>query len=359
MSTSFVDKENLLTNNQILQQYKKIVLYLLSKIFIITILAILGAIIGFFIAYSKKTEYIAKTSFIVEEGKTSVGGFSGIASQLGVDINSLSGVGGASIFTGDNILLFLKSETLSKETLLSSFADSSSVYSLADRYADVYNLRTKWLKSKKIGKEVFFPPLSAKVNYTRLQDSLLKVIVSKIVNVQLDVDRPEKKATLINVSINSFDDHFSKLFCERLVQKATERYIIIKTKRQKANVERLERRADSIAAVLNRKTFSSAVQQEKLLDVNPGSKSATVAAEVSGRDKVILTTLYGEVIKNLELSKISLNQETPIIQLIDTPGYPLMNNKASKLIYMFIGGLIATCLVCFYLIFIFSLKNKN
>lgn len=357
MNQSLINNENLPTNEVFLKHYSSLLKHLKSKSLVIIIISIVGAVIGLSISYFKKVNYNAKISFIVEEGKTGNSGFSGIASQLGIDLNSISGNGGISVFSGDNILLFLKSKDLCRSTLRSKYGQSSSDYSLADKYAEIYGLRDKWESSSKVGSKIFFSA-NSNAKYTRLQDSLLQVITNRLLKNQLFVDRPEKKATFIDVTVKSVNDDFSKLFCERLVQNAIDKYIQIKIKRQKTNVERLEKRADSIANILYKKTYINAAEQERVLDINPGSRTAMVSSEISGRDKIILTTLFGEIVKNLELAKVSLNQDTPVIQIIDTPELPLPSDKISKLIYAVIGFFVAASIIIAVFIILFSIRFR-
>jgi uncharacterized protein involved in exopolysaccharide biosynthesis len=74
----------------------------------------------------------------------------------------------------------------------------------------------------------------------------------------------------------------------------------------------------------------------------------SVPAEVSSRDKSIVFSIYAEVTKNLEMSRIALVSQTPVIQLLDVPKYPLMDDRKS---YLFLGfaGLFAGILVGFFL----------
>jgi hypothetical protein len=38
---------------------------------------------------------------------------------------------------------------------------------------------------------------------------------------------------------------------------------------------------------------------------------------------MVLTTIYAELMKNLEVSKAALIQETPTVQIVDQTGFPL------------------------------------
>jgi len=318
----------------IIKRGQSLLSYLLSKWWVILITAVIGGAAGLTYAVLKPITYTANLNFLVEEGKGGGGGLASLAGQFGFDLGGLAGSSG--LLSGDNVLVFLKSPSLAKETLLTPY-DSSGHLSLADKYAEVTLLRRDWKENAKIGKEIFFP-VQEKGRYTRLQDSLLQVMVSQIVKDELLVDRPDKKASFVQVSVQMRDELLSKYFCERLVKEATERYVNSKTSRQTINVSRLQRRADSIAALLNRKTFATAAAQEQLLDVNPGFKTAAVNAEVTGRDKTMLATIYGEIIKNLEISKVALSQETPTIQVVDAVDIPLKVNKTSKALAILLGA---------------------
>lgn len=309
----------------------------------ILIVALLGGSIGYIYAKYQPINYSAKLSLLVEDGKaSSSGGLASIAGQFGIDVNSGNGSG---LLSGENLLLFLKSTSLTKEVLLSNF-DSTKKYSLADKYADVYGLRDQWKTNKLIG-NVFFPVQAQ--SYSRLQDSLMQQMVFTIVKNGLIVLRPEKKASFVTIEAKMQDELLAKLYCEKLVEKAVDRYVQSKTKKQRANVDKLQSRADSITRVLNNKTYANAYDQERILDINPSARTATVNAELSSRDKGMLMAIYGEVIKNLEISKFQLSQETPTIQIIDGVETPLKKTKASKLIYLIVGGMVAVFLtIAFY-----------
>jgi len=176
--------------------------------------------------------------------------------------------------------------------------------------------------------------------FSRLEDSLLQSIVKRILKNDLKVDKPNKKASFIEVTVEMRDESISKLFNERLVKIATDRYVDSKIKVKALNVSKLQRRADSLGALLNARTYSAATSQQSLVDLNPALKVAPVEAEISGRDKTIIATIFAEVVKNLEIAKVSLSQETPTIQLVDSPILPLKRLKTSKLFYLIVAGAI-------------------
>jgi hypothetical protein len=327
--------------------------FLISKWMLLLGAGIIGGGIGIFIAYRSPVTYSANLSFVLEEGKSSGGGLSAIAGQFGVDLNSLTG-GSSNMLAGDNIVGLLKSRKFVEMALLSPY---DSKHSLADKYAESYKLKSAWKSNSRIGKEIFFPAQSSVEGYSRLQDSLLQVIEENIVKKELQVERADKKMSFFTVSSSFRDELLSKYFTERLVSNAVNFYIDTKTKRQRANIERLQRRADSIGFLLNRKTYTAAAARGELLDVNPAYQATGAYAEVSSRDKMMLGTIYGEVVKNLEIQKASLSQETPTIQVVDDIMLPLKVNKKSKFSYLILGGFFSIFITSACLIIIRWLKN--
>lgn len=318
--------------------------FLLKKWVIILFIGLLGGGIGFLYAYLKPVKYTSKLTFVVEEGKSGGGGLASLAGQFGFD---LGGVSGGGVFSGDNILLFFKSEGLCRETLITMY-DSTQNVMLVDRYAEVTKMKKRWLKKKKIGEINFAKYRNGK--FPRLEDSLMQEIVKDILKTDLSVSKPDKKASFIEVKSMMRDEMLSKFFSERLVKIATQRYVDSKIKTKAINVNMLQRKADSLAAVLNNKTYSAAASQQSLIDANPALRSVPIAAEITTRDKTMAATIFGEVIKNLEISKTMLNQETPVIQMVDQSTLPLFKERVGKLKSIALGGILAGFLIVLFLI---------
>lgn len=329
---------------ELIIKIKSIWSFLLKKWLIVVSIGLLGGGIGLLYAYLKPIKYTSKLTFVVEEGKSGGGGLASLAGQFGFDLGGASGGG---VFSGDNILLFFKSESLCRETLITMY-DSTQNIMLVDRYAEVTKMKKRWLKKKKIGEINFSKYRNGK--FPRLEDSLMQEIVKDILKTDLSVVKPDKKASFIEVKSMMEDEMLSKFFSERLVKIATQRYVDSKIKTKAINVSMLQRKADSLAAVLNNKTYSAAASQQSLIDANPALRSVPIAAEITTRDKTMAATIFGEVIKNLEISKTMLNQETPVIQMVDQSTLPLFKEKVGKLKSLVLGGILAVFLTVLFLI---------
>ena len=318
--------------------------YLFSRWLLLLIMCIIGAALGLTYAYLKEPVYEANLTFVLEESKSSaLGAYSGIAAQFGID---LSGSSSSGVFSGDNILEFLKSRLIVEHALLSDTVLEGKRITLADLYMTVSGFGQQW-KNKPTLKNVSFLPDSKPDNLSLIQDSVIQVFYNNIVKKNLVVDKPDKKLGFIQITTSSFDELFSKLFTEKLVSGAIDFYVRTKTQRSRNNVDNLQRQADSLLFLLDKKTYNLAASQD--LNQNPARKVALIDEEISGRDKLLLATVYGEVIKNLEIAKMTLVQETPIIQVVDRPLLPLKKVRVGKGMGILGGGLLFLFGTCIYL----------
>ncbi len=315
---------------------------------ILILVAVVGAFLGLSYSYLKPVRYKSEITFIVEEGKGMSGGgaLSSLGGSLGIDIASITGAGNT-VLSGDNVLALLKSNNFMSICLKSPYGADSN-YSLADKYADVYKLRTSWEGNSKIGRLVYFAKPDKDL---RLQDSLLKVIIKRIEEKELGVDKPDKKLGFFKVNINTKDELLSKLITERILKIATDFYVKAKTSRLQKNVDRLQKRTDSISFILNKRTYSATEDARMLLNVNPADINAPVYSEISQRDKMVLSTIYAELMKNLEVSKASLIQETPTVQIVDSPVFPLEREEVKWYTGLLMGIILSLIIAILYFMY--------
>ena len=73
--------------------------------------------------------------------------------------------------------------------------------------------------------------------------------------------------------------------------------------------------------------FQKSYQSAGLLNANVGLKEYSANEEISQKDKIVAYTMFSEVVKNIELTKMSQAQQTPIFQILDKPKFPLENKK--------------------------------
>lgn len=325
-----------------------------SKLLLLFLSLILFCGFGLLYYFVQNPKYTGKSSFVLQEKANSLSSFAGIASQLGIDVPGANSTG--SLFAGENILEILKSKKIINTALLSSINSEGDNRTLIDLYLDCSKLKKKWSKSsnKEIA-SIYFPIGLKETELSRVQDSVLQIVHSRLIKNELTIERTDKKTTVIEVSVNSKDVNFSRFFTQKLIEFATSFYVDVKTGTMRKNVVKLEKRADSILYLLNGKTYQTS--DSKIVDFNPALNNALIPNEMASRDKTILLTLYAEVVKNLEILRISVAQETPVIQVLDSPSQTIFDNKASlmkSLLVSFIFGLIF-----YFLIIIFITVAQN
>ena len=300
--------------------------------------------------FLQKPAYEGTVTFILEEKSGGMGGgLSGLASQFGLDIGSLSGNSG--MFSGDNILDILKSRSIIEKALLSKVDSSkgSNSITMADLYLDFSHLRSKWEGKSQELANISFTNLADGRQHSLVQDSVLYVVYDKLFKKHITVERLNKKGSIIKINTVSANQVFSKIFTERLLTETKKLYIDVKTGISVANVARLEARADSLMKALNSKSYQSATMQ--IVDANSAYKSATVPGEVSQRDKMVNYAIYTEVMKNLEASRMALANQTPAIQLLDYSRYPLDDQRKALWILLlggFLAGLIISIVIALF-----------
>jgi hypothetical protein len=320
--------------------------FLLSKWILILIVGISGGLLGLVYAYVKKPVYFAATTFVLEDSGSGsagmLGNLGGLASMVGIDVG-----GGGGIFQGDNILELYKSRNIIQKTLLTEIDFNGKKQLLVDRYIDFNDLKKSWSKTPKLTNINF----SKSQPFTRLQDSILGTIVEDIKKEYLSVGKPDKKLSIISAEVRSRDEFFAMAFNREIVKNVNNFYVQTRTKKSLDNVNILQQKVDSVRAVMNGALYTAAAVADATPNLNPTRQLQRVApvqrSQFSAEtNKLIL----GELVKNLELSKISLRKETPLIQVLDEPVFPLIKEKAGKAKWLIIGGCLGGFLIVAFLI---------
>ncbi|GAT62300.1 Wzz/FepE/Etk N-terminal domain-containing protein [Paludibacter jiangxiensis] len=334
-----------------------------SKKWIVIAIAVAGAAIGLTTSFLTKPTYTAKLSFALqdEKGGGSLSNLAGLASQFGVNIG-----GASSAFGGDNLYELFASLRLVEQTLLCPTTINGKTTNLLNLYIDTYELQKKWSKSKKPElQKMAFPLSQDRKTYTRAQDSILQSIYKRIIKKpMLTVAQRSKKLSIGDITFVSENEDLSKLFVENLIRETTDFYVYTKTKVSRDNYMKLLHQADSVKAIFNGAVAARASQADAV--PNAVRQVASVGVVRSQSNMQVAGATYAEMIKNLEVMKMTINQETPLVQVIDAPTYPLEKQRLGKakgiLIGGFIGGFLAIlwfAALYFWSLFKVSLKEES
>lgn len=336
---------------ELIVKIKEWVSFLKSKWKTIFIAGIIGAVIGLTFAFFEKPTYKAVLTFAMEEDKGGGGGLSGalgLASSFGID---LGGAGGGGAFAASNLAELMKSRLLVEKVLLKPIIINGKTITLADYYIEINNLKKKWEKKINL-KNVQFLPNSDRSSFTLQQDSILQKIHKNLIdNEHLSIMQKDKKVTILYIEVTSENEIFSKVFCENLAKETSDFYIETKSKKAKINVSVLQKQVDSVKNALNGAIADVAYETDNVYNMNPALNIKGAPSKRMQIDVQANTAILTNLVVQLELAKITLRKETPLIQLIDKPILPLEKEKFGKLKSIILGGFLSGFLFILYLIF--------
>ena len=319
----------------------------------IIIAGIIGSLLGLTIALFEKPTYKAVLTFAMEEDKGSGGGglssALGLASSFGIDVGGAGGGGGA--FAASNLAELMKSRLLVEKVLLESIIINGKKITLAEYYIQINELREGWEKKPELNKIQFLPGADPS-KFTIQQDSIIREIHKDLINKEkLSITQKDKKVTILFVEVNSENEIFSKYFCENLAKETSNFYIETKSKKAKINVSVLQKQVDSVKNALGGAITGIAYETDNVYNMNPALNIKGAPSKLMQVDVQANTAILTNLVVQLELAKITLRKETPLIQLIDRPILPLEKEKFGMLKSIIVGGFFAGFLYVLYLIF--------
>ena len=346
---NFTPESDEISLKELIQKIKEWFAFLKTKTKLIVAVSALGALIGFAIASFTKPTYKATMTFVLEEDKGGgMSGAMGLASSFGIDLGS---AGGGGLFTSSNIIELMKSRSVIEKTLLNAVPyfenGKSATISLAEFYIRANDLRKAW-EEKPALKNIQFLPNADRTRFSLQQDSILEKISSAIIKENLTIAQKDKKVSIISIEVKTENELFSKLFCEQLAKETSEFYIETKSKKSRINVEILQKQTDSIRGELNGAISGVASAMDNVFNLNSALSSRTAPSKRRQVDVQANTAILTQLVAQLELAKVNLRKETPLIQLIDKPILPLEKDKVGRLKSLVLGGLLADLLTVLY-----------
>ena len=316
---------------------KEIKQELISRSFKIGLFVFLFSLTAVLINFFQDSRYKAELSFVVEDKQksTPLSSVSGLASQFGFDFFSSSNT----TFSQANIMELLKSRGVISKTLLRS--NNKNLF--IQNYISMYNLDSDWKNNKDLEGITFKNQIDIK------HDSIITMIWEKIIEDDISVEIKNDETDIIYLSFKSKEEKFAKLFSENLIDEMSSMYIEYQTKQSTNTIDFLQNRADSVFNELEKAEEEFA----RVKDINQRiiKASGRLKELQLMRSVEVLSTMYLELIKNIEISKLTLLNQTPIIQVIDRPTLPLEDTKLSTFLVFFISFVLSFLISVFYFVF--------
>lgn len=321
-----------------INQAKKLINFFWKKKWWILLSSLLLGVLLSVKAYTTPGEYEATITFMVkEEGG---GSFGGLTSLLGM----IGGGATSSKYNLDKVVAIAKSQNIIQMTILDSVEIDGKKDLLGNFIVSEFNLLEQWRESE--------GPISEFKKFSKNDTGIVaNTAIKKMYNLVAGPNNKtrwmsvsfDKDNTILSLKVTTESDKISIKLANEIYSQLAKYYIQQSIEKAQITVTNLERKADMVERKLNSKVQGLATVKDKTLGLYM-AQDETPQVRLS-RDVQINSILYGELIKNLETARFSLQNATPIFQIIDEPFLPLRINKPSIIIYAlmgtFIGGLIS------------------
>jgi hypothetical protein len=336
---------------EIFNWVKKWFFYVKKKWLWVVVFGLIGGTLGYMYARRAKPKYSATLTFVLSTEKSG-GSLSGLASQFGLD---MGGGSSSDVFSGDNIIGLMKSRNMITKTLLKPLPIKEG--NLANLISKHLEMDKGWLLKPRTQKEFPFP--SDENALTPLQDSLLRELHSVVSTLLVNVSRPDKKQSFYQVTSTAYNEQVAFYLTKYLVETTANFYISTKTSIARLNLNMLQHEADSLRSLLGGTISSVANTMDMTFNMNPAFQSNRSSAQEGQVRATALGTAYSEVLKNLELAKISVQKETPLYQIIDQPTLPLEVINLSRRVYAFGALAFASFVILFAFTILFIISTRR
>jgi len=326
-----VIKEDI-TFKMLIVSFKEWLFFLAGKWKIILFWLFIGTGAGAAIQYFSKPVFSAQGTFSMESSESP---------NLGaLSLLNVGGASGAGLFDEiDNIMWLYSSDAMVRRTLLSRAFLNGKEDLLINEYLVSNPSLNKKLK-KIVRSDKIAIAQKADSLYERNENLIINSCVAAIKSKQLIIEPEKKTENIVRVTFISSDEILSKVFVEQIMDIVNRFYISTKTQKEQEEVALLQRKVDSIKAVLGSSIAKTARQVDNVPYANPFKEQLRTGPKESQIDVESSAGIYAELVKSLEASKAGLEKEMPLVQIIDRPYLPLPKQNLGIIKGAVIGGIV-------------------
>ena len=291
---------------------------------------IIGGVIGYFIdaKSKKKTVYSAKITFNLGGGG---GGGGGQMAELGA-LASAFGLGQAapeaSIFTGDNFMLYTRSRPVIEKTLMKTVTINDTAHLLINYYIEKSGIRdNEWEENDSL-RAFTFAGSKERKDYTEMEINVMADIHTRLVN-ELTIKQVERKSTFMGLIAEMENVELAKAFVDNHIVTIEDDYKSKQTKKTREMMKTLEGRVNELNVKL--------AGTENKLASYMNQNQQVVAAEGQlqenrlSRSSSFLTQQYYGAVTTYENMKLSLIREEPLFTIIEPVILPLYKTVPPKI----------------------------
>jgi hypothetical protein len=321
---------------------------------VLILFSVIGGAIGYALDFYLRSAKEYEATMVFNLGGSSGGdsGMGGLASLVG-----LGGTPDANIFTGENFFYFVTSRPVIERTLMKHVTINGQKYLLANVFVDSSGIKEKeWKGREDLAKFQF--PKDDSVKFDMTQRILMNQLVEKAQKAT-GIKELGSKSSFISLSATTENANLSIMWLDNLLATVEEVYTENQTRKTRKTLKLLERRADSLAAILsNTETKLARALYNNTQIIIPEAK---IPANKLERSTSFIQSLYTEAVASAERMRVSLVREAPLFTVIEDVKLPLdaKSNEQTRLkIGILSGFLLALVYVYFKSVFNSISKSK-
>ena len=308
---------------------------------IMAVFVTFGLLVQVYRVLTFKKYYNATVTFMVNDAK---------GPSMGGVLGQLGGLMGDKEEKLDKILELAKSRKMVGKALFQKGTINGKEDFYANHIIDIEQLQDRWAKDTILNGFSFKEGKIA--DFKNADNSALLEIYKQIVGGEGVKDplyeaSSNKKTGILTFSIKTRSEALALQLSEAFFRSLSEYYVESSTRKERETYAILKTKKDSIERILNNNDVVSAQRDDQSNSLV--SSIDKVPAKRYSRNNVILTALYGEIVKNSEMADYALKSSTPFVTIIDEPIPPLKPTKmgwiSSAIIGLIIGGFLGALFV--------------
>lgn len=304
-------------------------------------------IIGTVYAFILKEEFISEGKILpeVQSKMSGLGQYAGLAALAGVDLASASG-GGADAVRPDLYPDVLRSTPFFLQLFQERIKDKDN------KELTFQNFYTKEVLDGELKEKdqiIKYPQSDSYISFNRQTEKNIKDLKERIICTY------DKKVGVISIAVKMPDPVVAANVARFSMNYLTDYIINYRTEKQKRDLDFL---ADRLNAAKG-KFYSNQSKKASYTDQMPLSslrlQSADLQRERIESDYKISSTFYNSLLQKYEEAKLKMQQETPVIKVLEPPVVPNLKSEPKKVIIIIFSFFVG---VVFSLIFSFFIKKN-
>jgi uncharacterized protein involved in exopolysaccharide biosynthesis len=309
-------------------------------------ITIFFTVAGAIVAFSLKEEFKSEGKILpeVQSKGGSMGQFAGLAALAGVDLGSASG--GADAVRPDLYPDVLKSTPFFLRLFQEKVIDSNNKQMLFQTF---YNKEVLDGKLKEKDQKDKFPKSANYISFNRQTEKNIRDLKERILCTY------DKKVGVISISVKMPDPVVAANVARFSMNYLTDYIINYRTEKQKRDLDFLAERLNAAKG----KYYITQSQKASYTDQMPLNalrlQSADLQRERLESEYKISSSFYNSLLQKYEEAKLKMQQETPVIKVLEPPVVPNLKTEPKKSLYLAGAFLLGFLLSLISVIF----KNKN